>query len=184
MIEKPKIIKDVFSEDIAYLLKKNVHLLLEEKHNPNTNMAYDGNDFHRWGVHNDPFFVEIHHMINERFCNWTGLDLQPSYVYGSFYLGNGICPPHVDRPQCELTLDYCVSQNETWPIYVNHVDKYGEVPEETLYKNAEPYILEENDGLILSGTQHWHYRDRIKETNNCNLLFFHFVGTDFAGYLT
>jgi hypothetical protein len=175
---QPTIIKNIFHEDIVYLIKKNVQYLKDSGE-----LELDTTEFRRRSVHNDPFFVEIHHMITERFNKWTGLNTKPSYVYGSFYGDRGVCPPHVDRPQCKYTLDYCINQKEPWAIYVNSTDDVHQTTREKLKQNAKPYMLNENDGLILSGTQHWHYRDEINTGNYCDLLFFHFVDVDFQGSL-
>jgi hypothetical protein len=80
-------------------------------------------------------------------------------------------------------LDYCVNQNEPWDIFVNNTDLVEDTSIDQLNINAKPYTLMENDALILSGTQHWHYRNKIQQGNFCDLLFFHFVDGDFQGTL-
>ena len=175
---KVQVKEKLFHEDLVYLIKKNINYIKSSK-----NKMYDY-EFNRYYVHNDPFFVELHHMIADRFGRWVGEKVKPSYVFGSFYLDNGICPPHVDRHQCKYTLDYCVSQNEPWEIFVNDQDDPHKSSREDLMNNAKPYLLNENDGLILSGTDYWHYRNKIQKNNFCDLLFFHFVGEDFQGNLS
>jgi hypothetical protein len=159
----PRVEENFFHDDIMYLIRKEISHL-------KTLTTQDGievdENFQRAGFYNDPFFKELHHMIVDRFSTIIGENVRPSYCYTSMYFkGKGVCPEHVDRPQCAYTLDLCVNQNEAWPINVA----------------GSNYILNQGDCLIYSGTEHIHYRERIQPDNYCDLIFFHFVPLDFIG---
>lgn len=160
---QPQLKEKVLHDDILYLIKKEIEYLKSG----NEQLEVD-TLFNRWGKHNDPFFIALHIMITDRVSEWLGVKVKPSYNYTSMYFpGEGICPVHTDRPQCEYTLDLCVNQNEQWPINIAGVD----------------YLLGEGDAMLYSGTNHVHYRNKIQLGNYCDLVFFHFVPVDFNGPL-
>lgn len=187
----PKIIKEVFSDDIRKLILNKTEKLLKMRQLASINsdskdgkFHWDADTFIRYGIHNEPVFVEIHHFILEKMEEWVGLSLVPSYCYASFYGDSGKCPPHVDRGQCEFTLDYCISQSMVWPIYVNHTQDVETVDPVELTYNAQSYELRENEALVFRGTKDWHYRKHpLPEGEFCNMLFFHFVNADYEGEL-
>ena len=115
------------------------------------------------------------------------------------YDEHGICPLHIDRPQCYRTIDYLIRQSpdEPWPIYVGDLMTDEEVvaigdaghPDtpETIERvkndtNWNEVDLMPNDAVIYSGTNSWHYRDRLPE-GKADLVFFHFVPEGFNGDL-
>jgi len=127
---------------------------------------HDPNQFRRVGAHNVPFFKAIHKQLDGVASEIFGEPVRSSYVYLSLYNDRGVCPFHTDRPQCKYTIDYCIDQDEEWPIWVD--DK--------------PYILQPNDALCYSGTDSPHWREMIKG-KYCWLAFFHFVPKEFCGKL-
>jgi len=154
-------------------------------------VAEEDKQFRRFGIHSPKAFLELHRTsmleLAERIF---GEALKPSYTFLSLYTkGEGICPYHVDRPQCYRTIDVCLSQNEPWPLYVNSkVPKFEDEAE--YYKKMDEikaagtsFLLEPGDALLYSGTDHPHWREKIQDGNFCNLVFFHFVRSDFDGPL-
>lgn len=131
--------------------------------------------FNRWCYYQPPVFVAAHRRRDfvAHASKVFGVQVVPSYVFVSLYGPDGVCPPHTDRPQCRYTIDLCLDQDGTWPIYVE--DK--------------PYVLDRGDALYYSGSTMLHYRhpmaDEPKETRPtfCNLAFFHFVPAGFMGPL-
>jgi hypothetical protein len=123
--------------------------------------------FNRHTVHNEPELVRIHKDMEPWLSGVLGRPVKKSYVFLSIYRKDGICPRHVDRPQCQYTVDVCISQVWPWKIYVDDL----------------PYELRENEALLYSGTGSPHYRQRMKEGNHCHLIFFHFVSIDYEGSL-
>jgi hypothetical protein len=123
--------------------------------------------FKRHWVHNDPFHVALHEVLVPLAGELAGTQVKKSYAGAAMYGEGGICPPHVDRPQCQYTIDLCVSQREPWGLFVDDVE----------------YLLEPNQALFFSGTDSPHHRKQIQPGNHCNLVFFHFVNEDFEGSL-
>ena len=131
------------------------------------------NKFNRWYWHNAPLMVSLHHdaAFLKLVSDICGQKLKPTYNFLSMYGPEGVCPLHTDRPQCQFTVDLCVDQDSTWPIYVD--DK--------------PYLLEPGQALIYSGTGQPHYRKPMAEDSKakfCNLVFFHFAPTNWIGSLS
>jgi hypothetical protein len=160
----PRHLKQVFHEDIIYLIRKEIEYLKSGAEG----VEQDNTEFRRLYQHNNPFFKELHYMITDRVSTMLGIKVKPSYCFTSMYfVGEGFCPEHVDRPQCKYTLDICINQNYPWPIKIA----------------GREYSLECNDAMLYSGTDHIHSRNLIQPDNYCDLVFFHFVPLDFKGPL-
>ena len=122
----------------------------------------DDNVYNRVRAHNLPYFKHIHKQLEDVASEIFGEPVKASYNYLSLYNENGVCPFHIDKPQCKYTIDYCIDQDQTWDIWVDD-------------KN---YTLKPNDALCYSGTDSPHFREKIKG-KYCWLVFFHFVPIDF-----
>lgn len=127
----------------------------------------DDLEFNRHTIHNDPTLVGVHEYLEPWLTDHLGVKVKKSYAFLSIYRDNGICPRHTDRPQCKYTIDVCISQLRPWTIYVDDM----------------PYLLQENDAIIYSGTGSPHYRQRLQAGNHCYLVFFHFTDIDYQGPL-
>lgn len=140
-------------EKINSLWKKR-HIVMDE----------DSDMFFRWQAHNVPFLINLHKKLLPLVCEKFNKKLKRSYVFLSMYkIGEGFCPVHKDRPQCRYTLDLCLDQKEPWPIYIDD----------------QEFMLNENEAMLYSGTEHFHYRNKIQKDNYCSLAFFHFVDEEF-----
>ena len=161
---KPTVIRNFYSTDLLKLLQLQCEQLRKS-----SQCEYDGTIFFRKQVHNHPMFKALHGFIDSDFLfSVFGEEVKKTYVYVSMYdEGKGICPGHKDRPQCKYTIDLCINQKEPWAINVD----------------GEDYFLNPGDALLYSGTDHWHYREKIQENNFCDLAFFHFVPINFEGEL-
>lgn len=156
--------------------------------------------FVRRYANNVPFFVAIHKQLAEFASDLFGEKVKPSYSFLSMYEDNGICPLHIDRPQCRYTIDYLIRQNqaEPWPIHIGDhmtdeqrqaLDESGEVhPEGDAIQaridqeNWHTVSLNPNDAVCYSGTHSWHYRSQ-RLVGTADLVFFHFVPEAFDGPL-
>ena len=161
----------------------------------------DGQKFNRKFAHNVPYLVNIHRQLTPWACEQFGEKVKPSYAFLSMYNEKGICPLHIDRPQCYRTIDYLIDcdVDEPWPIYIGEpmtdeqrstVDKttgghpHTEelIAERKAQETFTEVILHPNDAVLYSGTNQWHYRDRING-KWAWLAFFHFVPENFDGDL-
>lgn len=163
---EPQIWKQVFTPEVHEYILSTIKKTDFKQLNV-SNIQYDNSDFYRIGVHNAPFLVDVHVQLKETASAIFGEPVKPSYVWLSLYNENGVCPLHVDRPQCKYTIDYCIDQDEEWPIWVD--DK--------------PYVLRPNDALCFSGTDSPHFREKITG-KYCWLAFFHFVPENFSASLS
>jgi hypothetical protein len=157
--------------------------------------------FGRRYAHNPPYLVGIHRQLTEFASEQFGEPLKPSYSFLSMYDDNGICPLHIDRPQCYRTIDYLIQQDqaEPWPIRIGepmtdeqrqaldesgsgHPNTEDEIAGRIAAETWTDVLLEPNDAVLYSGTHQWHYRpERLK--GRADLVFFHFVPADFDGPL-
>lgn len=165
----PFVIRNLIDDN---LLSKLQNICTKTRNNKSA--IVDSEQFFRSCVHNHPVLRIIHSEIALNFAKeYFKEDLKPSYVFMSLYeKGKGVCPVHIDRPQCYRTLDLCINQNEPWPIHVQLNDK-----------ESKTFLLEPGDALFYSGTDSPHWRERIQPDNFCDLIFFHFVKSDFEGSL-
>lgn len=145
--------------------------------------------FKRRVFHNDPYFKELHHTLFLPLVMKKIMQpLKASYNFLSFYdRPESVCPLHMDREQCYLTLDLCLDIKKPWPLYV-YPQNYpgGQVPEdkaEEVKKNCLPILLNAGDAVIYSGSRQPHWRSEMGPGNSCDMVFFHFVPVDFSGDL-
>ena len=186
--------RGVFSREVH---QKMIEYLDEQV--PFLSVGLDDDNFTRRYIHNDSFFAHVHGQLSEFASERVGKKLIPSYSFLSMYDENGVCPLHIDRPQCHFTLDYLIRQSptEAWPIYI--ADPMDDDQRDATDRNKHPDTAEEiekvkasahwnqvdllpNDAVIYSGTNSWHYRDRLQE-GTADLVFFHFVEEGFDGDL-
>jgi hypothetical protein len=137
------------------------------------------NKFNRWQWHNLPWLRALHHSPSfiVQASELAGEELKPSYVFLSMYGEDGVCPNHVDRPQCRYTVDLVIDQDAVWPIYVGeHKD--------TPLEECKGYQLEIGQALFYSGTDQLHYRHVMSQDSKatfCDLAFFHFCPVSWMG---
>lgn len=169
---KPFVVKGFYPKELIELLKLQVSNMKADDF-----ADVDNSVFYRKQVHNHPLFQALHHLMVDRVSKILNRPLVASYVFTSMYFeGAGECPKHVDRPQCQYTVDLCIDQREIWPFFAE--------TEPGNPQSVQKFELEPGDALILSGTEHPHWREKIQPGNYCDLAFFHFVNPDFQGDLS
>lgn len=165
---EPFIIKNFYSKELIELLQLQCQNLISDP-----NVPVDEKEFKRKFVHRHGLFEALHFLMNDRMEKVLKRKLKPSYSFVSMYFeSNGFCPKHTDRPQCKYTVDLCIDQKKPWSFFAENTKG------ETL-----KFDLEIGDALILSGTDHVHWREKIQKKNFCNLAFFHFVDQNYQGGL-
>lgn len=165
-------------------------------------IGLDTGTFVRSYAHNPSYLVAMHKQLADFASDTFGIKLKPSYVFLSMYQENGICPLHIDRPQCFRTIDLLVrtTAKEDWPIRIGRPmtdeERATIIESEKGHPETDEDIqavidsqewtdvnLNPNDAVLYSGTHQWHYRPhRLKGT--ADLAFFHFVSEDFNGPLS
>ncbi len=152
---------------------------------------HEATSFGRFVVHDHPFFTELQQRITPLVSETAEEPLEASYNFLSLYTHLGVCPPHMDSPEAKWTLDLCLDQNVSWPIYFSDVQPWPEPDDEmqseawaTVVKTSPSlhftsYCLQPGQSVLFSGSSQWHYRDAIPAAGSqrqfCDLLFFHFI---------
>jgi len=192
----PLVVKQLFDQATHEAIKQ----FLDERV-PMMSVGLDNDQFVRRYAHNVPFLVGIHRQLADLASDIFGEKVKPSYCFLSMYEDDGICPLHIDRPQCRYTIDYLIRQDqaEAWPIHIGDhmtneqrqaLDESGEghpegdeaIQARIDAENWHTVELLPNDAVCYSGTHSWHYRSqRLKGT--ADLVFFHFVPEGFDGPL-
>lgn len=140
--------------------------------------------FGRNVVWNEPFYLELQEQLRPRLEGVLGRPLVSSYNFLSLYGPEGKCEPHLDHPNAMFTFDYCIDQDEVWPIYVSRTVAW---PDADFAKSFDPaalkadqgmafreHLLRPNNALVFNGSSQWHYREPKASGQFCNLLFFHY----------
>lgn len=145
--------------------------------------------FGRLVVHDHPFFNELQESLTDVVSEAVKEPVEPYYNFLSLYTDFGFCQVHMDAPEAKWTLDCCIEQSETWPIYFSQVQSWPETfvsKDENWQRQIKEdpsnvfsaYFLKEREAIIFSGSSQWHYRDRIPQItkkNFCHLVFFHYI---------
>lgn len=120
----------------------------------------------------------LHHCrLAETMSLLAGRPVKTSYVYASAYQGGARLPRHVDRPQCEYSLTFCLdftphpTFETSWPLHLDTPDGI-----QTIYQSI-------GDALVYRGRTIPHYRDALPVYQSSTSLFFHYVDADFQGDL-
>lgn len=195
IVDYPIVARQLFDESTHEAIKQ----FLDERV-PLMSLGVDTRDFVREYAHNVPFFVGIHKALREFASEQFGEPVKPSYSFLSMYKENGICPLHIDRPQCRYTIDYLIRQDqqEPWPIHIGRhmtdeqraeIDEAGgghptgdEIEKRVALEDWQTVELLPNDAVLYSGTHSWHYRSE-RLIGTADLVFFHFVPEAFDGPL-
>jgi hypothetical protein len=179
MIKEPKILRQFLSSKEIADFRHIIGIVKESK-----DFKVDNDYFYRNYSYDPVSLLPYHKFVSKFFSKLIKQDLEPTYSFISMYeRGLGICPLHIDRLDCLLTVNVCIDQAGPWPIYVNHTTPYladHELIEhqETIKNESVEYILNPGDALVYSGPFQPHWRNKIQQDNFCDLIFFHFKKKD------
>jgi len=181
-----KVIERVFDEKTLEEIRRVVKSL-----KPSDIEMHEAKSFKRFVVHDNPFFTELQKQIIPLVSAAAGEPVEVSYNFLSLYSAMGVCPVHMDSPEAKWTLDVCLDQSVTWPIYFSRPHAWSEIETQNWsdenwaenIKNSptadfKSYILEPGQAILFSGSSQWHYRDPMPKSGgraSCDLLFFHFI---------
>lgn len=108
-------------------------------------------------------FETLHERLWPVLEQIMGEELIPTYAYARLYSNGDVLERHTDRPACEvsITIQLGRSHHYAWPIYM------GE----------HRFDLAEGDGVIYSGCDIEHWRDRCDGPDGyySGQVFLHFV---------
>lgn len=147
-------------------------------------LEFENGAFGRDVVWDEPFYRELQEQLRPRIEGLLGRDLVSSYNFLSLYGPDGRCEPHLDSTSAMYTFDYCIEQDEVWPIYVSRTVEW---PDTGFVRSFDPvrlktdpalefrqHDLAPNRALIFNGSSQWHYREPKRSGQFCHLLFFHY----------
>jgi len=107
------------------------------------------------------------HYIKPKVEKAYGKELVPTYAFWRRYFKGQDCPPHKDRPSCEvsLTLNLGGDGGNDWAIYVDN----------------EKFQTEVGHGVIYKGCDQEHWRHELTY-NYHTQLFLHYIEKDGQHY--
>ncbi len=145
--------------------------------------------FGRFVEWNLPYVTDLQKQITDLVGEHVGEPVEPCYNFLSLYKELGVCKVHMDAPFAKWTVDLCIEQSATWPIYFSNIVPWpenwkdpgagweDEIKNDPANKFAA-FEMQAGEAIIFSGSSQWHYRnaiERAQDTNFCHLLFFHFI---------
>tara|TARA_R100001510_G_C7633538_1_gene192058 strand:+ start:482 stop:1021 length:540 start_codon:yes stop_codon:yes gene_type:complete len=99
-------------------------------------------------VYADPVFENLLSFIKPKVEKSYGKELVPTYSFWRTYFKTQDCPPHKDRPSCEVSVTLCIDasdKKDMWPISV----------EDQIFK------LNVGEGVIYNGCVQEHWRHEL-----------------------
>jgi len=87
--------------------------------------------------------------------------LLPAYTYWRIYTKFSSLLPHTDRASCEYTVSITVSQDKTWPLFID----------------GEEVIIQKGDGILYQGSKFKHWRNEY-DGDHAFQIFLHYVKKD------
>lgn len=131
----------------------------------------------RYWAHNDGVGRMLHEYVHHAVESVVGRSLKTSYSYFSGYRNEALLVDHLDREQCEFTvnvvLDYRPVRDRApdWPLVLQVGSDATEVRSGV------------GDSLIFKGGILSHRRPSLPAGDECDIILFHFVDRSFDGSL-
>jgi hypothetical protein len=183
-----KVLRNLFSYDVHKLVKEWISTL-------DIDLLERDKVFLRSVMHNPSFLIDVHKQLEPFASELFQEPVKKSYCFLSVYDYGGICPLHVDRPQCKWTIDYLVDQTSPipWPLMVSEwvespplvMDDPPSDHRDIIRQHSwDAALLYPNDAAYYSGTNQLHFRNRAPLDTAATLVFFHFVSKDFSDSLS
>ena len=137
----------------------------------------DGQSDRRYFAHNDPVASYYHDEFARVVSALAGRSVKPSYSYFIAYENEASLAKHVDREQCDYTLNCSIdyrpdpTHREPWPLQLFVGARNVEI------------VQAPGDGLLYRGCQIGHARSSQPPGSRSMSLLFHYVANTFAGSL-
>jgi hypothetical protein len=180
----------VFDEETMSLVRSTVDSL-----RPDELELHEAKQFHRFVVHDHPFFTRLQNEIVPLVGDVVGEAVEISYNFLSMYSSMGVCPLHMDSPEAKWTLDLCINQTQPWPIHFSQTQPWASSLEPLMRDPSHlsdwsktilddpgsrftSHVMKPGEAIVFSGSSQWHYRNALPARgvhDKCDLLFFHFI---------
>jgi len=99
-------------------------------------------------VYSDPVFENLLNFLKPKIEESYGKLLVPTYSFWRTYYKQQDCPPHRDRPSCEVSVTLCIDASDT-------SDMWGINVEDQTFK------LDIGEGVIYKGCDQEHWRHEL-----------------------
>jgi len=99
-------------------------------------------------VYSDPVFENLLNFLKPKIEESYGKLLVPTYSFWRTYYKQQDCPPHTDRPSCEVSITLCIDASDT-------SDMWGINVEDQIFK------LNIGEGVIYKGCDQEHWRHEL-----------------------
>ena len=180
---KPRVLEAPFDADALGEIRRVARSL-----KPAELLLDEARTFGRFRVHNHPVFMQLQQRAIPLMEETVGERLEASYNFLSLYTSTGVCPVHMDAPDAKWTLDLCVEESVSWPIYLSDVRAWPE-PDDQAWRRPDwerrikssarftRYDLRPGQALAFSGSSQFHYRDPMPSGARAGstMLFLHFI---------
>jgi len=137
----------------------------------------DSQSSQRYHAHNESVARFFHHQLTKAVSLIVGRPVKPSYVFFASYQEGASLAKHIDRPQCEFSMTFCLDyspepeRQTPWPIQLHTPGAVS-----TIYQSL-------GDGLVYLGCEVPHSRGVLPTGHTSSSIFFHYVPEGFSGPL-
>jgi hypothetical protein len=154
---KNEIVKDIFTKEEMEIIYDHINDTPEEQLMLNPKI---GHKQFQWGM---PKSIED--KVTEIAQKYSDVPLKLTEISAARYSNNYLVPPnlfphtdHFDQPR--FTFDIQLKSTRNWTLYVEN----------------KPFTLRDNEAIIFSGTNQFHWREKTKFNNDdiIDMLFCHF----------
>ena len=113
----------------------------------------------------DPPFESLLNFIKPKVEEVYGKPLVPTYSFWRTYYKQQDCPPHKDRPSCEISVTLCIDASDKTDMWAINV-------EDQVFK------LNVGEGVIYKGCDQEHWRPGVYKGEGMAQVFLHYVNQD------
>ena len=115
-------------------------------------------------IYSDPVFENLLLFLKPKVEEAYGKELVPTYSFWRTYYKTQDCPPHTDRPSCEVSITLCVDASHKEDMWSISVDD-------------ETFKLNVGEGVIYKGCEQEHWRHELQYDWH-RQVFLHYIEKD------
>ena len=115
-------------------------------------------------IYCDPVFENLLLFLKPKVEEAYGKELVPTYSFWRTYYKTQDCPPHTDRPSCEVSVTLCVDASHKENMWSISVDD-------------ETFKLNVGEGVIYKGCEQEHWRHELQYDWH-RQVFLHYIEKD------
>ncbi len=100
-------------------------------------------------IYADPVFENLLNFIKPKIEEAYGKELVPTYSFWRTYYKTQDCPPHKDRPSCEVSVTLCIDASHKEDLWTINVED-------------KTFKLNIGEGVIYNGCTQEHWRHELQ----------------------